>query len=341
MERLFAELARGYGMYVIAGMGYLPSDGAEVRSLALAFSPQGELLGEFARVSLLPSEEDGIAPGEGWTLLQMPPLGRVGVLMGGDVLYPETARLLAYHGAEVLVIMAATSDPALAAQIRATALARAQENQLFVLVSFLVGNDPLQSDRAQFTGRSAILAPMGLTQDHSGILVEMGTAAAEGLITAELDLPALRELWRTTKLSVRRGRPLTLAGQLLASDYTLGRSIDEAWEDVESQRDRTLLLPKPADTPAVPVHELPVIGVEEAIQEETAPAGPSERGQPEEEPPASEPNDATSPLGEKTPVNEGEKASSPTASEARGASTSLQERASAPETSAADESSRE
>ncbi len=262
VERLFAELARSYGMYLIVGAGYLPGTEGGQQAVALAFSPQGEMLGEFARVSLLPHEEDWVSPGEGWSVLQAP-LGRIGVLMGGDVLYPETARLLAYHGAEILVVLAATSDPALAARIRATALARAQENQLFVITSFLVGNDPLRGETAQLTGRSAIMAPVELTERYTGIMVEMGTAAAEGLITAELNFYALRELWQEAMLPTRRGRPLMLAGQVLASDYTLGRSIDEAWEDVEAERERTLLLPEPAGPPAMPVAELPVVGVDE------------------------------------------------------------------------------
>jgi predicted amidohydrolase len=262
VERLFAGLARSYGTHIIVGAGYLPGDGTGRRSLALAFSPQGEMIGEVARVGLLPGDEELIAPGDGWTVLQTP-VGRIGVLMGGDVLYPEVARLLAYRGADVLVVVAATSDPALAARIRTATLARAQENQVFVLASFLIGNDPLRGDDAQFTGRSAIMAPVEMTARHTGIMVEMGTAAAEGLIATELNFYALRELWRETELSPRRGLPLTLAGQTLASDYTLGRSVDEAWEDVEASRKQPLLLPEPTAPPAIPVAELPVVGVSE------------------------------------------------------------------------------
>ncbi|MCD6291025.1 MAG: hypothetical protein J7M34_11025 [Anaerolineae bacterium] len=269
VEKLFSELARSYGVHIIVGAGYLPGDGPGQRSLALAFSPQGELIGEIARVGVLPDEEGMIAPGEGWDILDTP-VGRIGVLMGKDVLYPETARLLAYRGADILVVMAATSDAALAAQIRATALARAQENQIFVLTSFLIGNDPLREGEAQFTGRSAIMAPAAMTSRNSGVLVQMGTSRAEGLITAELNFYALRDLWQRSGLSARSGLPLTLAGQALVTDYTLGRSLDEAWEDVEASRKRQLLLPEPSMPPAVSVTELPAAGEGETAAPLTA-----------------------------------------------------------------------
>ncbi len=280
VERLFAGLARSYGTHIIVGAGYLPGNGARQHSLALAFSPQGEMIGEATRVGLLPEDEGLIAPGDGWVVLPTP-VGRIGVLMGGDVLYPEVARLLVYRGAEVLVVMAATSDPALAARIRLAALARAQENQVFVLTCFLIGNDPLQGDDAQFTGRSAIMAPVEMTTHHTGIMVEMSTAAAEGLIAAELNFYALRELWREAEPSPRRGLPLMLAGQTLASDYTLGRSVDEAWEDVEASREQPLLLPKPAVPLTIPVAELPVVGVSEASIALPSEESPEVTAQPE------------------------------------------------------------
>lgn len=264
VEWLFAELARGYGMYLIIGAGYLPGDGPGQRALALAFSPQGELIGEAARVGLLPEDGGMIAPGEAWAVVQTS-TGRLGILLGGDVLYPEVARLLAYRGADALVVMAATSDPALAARIRMAALARAQENQVFVLASFLIGNDPLRGDNAQFTGRSAILAPAEMTERYTGILAEMGTAAAEGLVAAELNLKALRKLWRGGEFSTRQGTPLMLAGQALVTEYTLGRSVDEGWADVEASRRQTLLLPGPARSPVVPVTELPIVAVSEGL----------------------------------------------------------------------------
>ena len=262
VERLFAELARYYGMYLVIGAGYLPGEGSGPRALALVFSPQGELIGEAARVGLLPGDEGMIVPGEAWAVIQTS-VGRLGILLGGDVLYPEVARLLAYRGADVLVVMAATSDPGLAARIRMAALARAQENQVFVLVSFLTGNNPLREGNVQFAGRSAILAPAEMTEHYTGILAEMGTAAAEGVLAAELNFKALRELWRGERFSTRQGAPLVLAGQALVSDYTLGRSVDEAWADVEASRRKTLLLPGPTHSPVLPVAELPVVAMSE------------------------------------------------------------------------------
>lgn len=269
LEKFYAELARGYGMTILVGMGYLPGVGAGQRALAMAFSAQGERLGEMERVGVFVNESSLIEPGAGWGLIQTS-LGRVGVLLGSDVLYPEAARLLAYRGADLLAVMAATSDATLAARIRLCAAARAQENQLFVLVSFLIGHNPLHNDHAPFTGRSAIFAPAEMTSGYSGVLVEMGTTAAEGLITAEVNPYALRKLWDDGEASPRRGLPLTLAGQLLAADYTLGRTVEEAWQGVEAARAQTLLLPQPSTSAALVDMELaaPAVSVESLAEEE-------------------------------------------------------------------------
>ncbi len=302
VERLFAGLARSYGTHIIVGAGYLPGQGPGQQALALAFSSQGEMIGEAARVSVSPEDEDLIAPGEGWEILETP-VGRIGLLIGADVLYPEPARLLAYRGAEILVVVAATSDPALAARIRAAALARAQENQLFVLTSFLIGSDPFRGGDAQFTGRSAIMAPVEMTARNTGIMVQMGTARAEGLITAELNFYALRELWQQSEPSARRGLPLTLAGQALVSDYTLGRSIDEAWEDVEASREKRLLLPEPSMPPSISVTELPVAAESEAPTTPQPNELPAEEPEPEWPPSESavEPSSTEAPAIEETP----------------------------------------
>ena len=52
-----------------------------------------------------------------------------------------------------------------------------------------------------------------MTPRYTGVLVEMGTSDAEGLLTAELDRDALRELWETGVEPVRRRMPVELCSR--------------------------------------------------------------------------------------------------------------------------------
>ncbi len=60
----------------------------------------------------------GIAqPGSAWDVIPTD-VGRIGVILGGDVLYPEVGRLLAYQGADALVTLAACTDLAMYNKVR-------------------------------------------------------------------------------------------------------------------------------------------------------------------------------------------------------------------------------
>ena len=205
----FSSLARDYSMTLVAGSLYhFDASSQEFRNTAFVFGPDGDLLGQQSQVVLEPDTLDVVQPGPGWQVIDTP-AGRMGILFGFETLYPEPARVLAYQGAEMLLTLAATKRPASYHKIRQAALARCQENQLYGLVSFLVGADPFaRADEPPFLGKSAIFAPIDFTPRFSGVMVEMGSPQAEGVITAEWDYPALHDLWNTAETPIRREMPL-------------------------------------------------------------------------------------------------------------------------------------
>ena len=217
---LFGDLAREYDVTIVAPSAYLPDpfDGV-IRNLAAVFSPSGELLGAQSKVILHAEDEDIAQAGSAWDVIQTD-VGRIGLMLGGDVLYPEVGRLLAYQGAEMLICQGSSTDAALYNKIRSGMLARMQDNQLFGLVSFLVGHNELsRRRRADFVGKSAIFAPQELTPKFSGVLVEMGNQRSEGVLTAEWDFPALKELWESSDTPVRKQLPLEQINRVLTNFY--------------------------------------------------------------------------------------------------------------------------
>ncbi len=249
----FSGLARQYEMIIVAGSVLeVQPDGQDIHNVAVVFGPDGSVLGRQAKVVLGERDRAISTPAAGWGVIPTP-AGKVGILIGEDALYPEPARILAYQGADMLVMMAAVTRPATYQKIRQASLARCQENQLYGMISFLTGPDPFSgADAPPFVGASAIFAPSDFTPRFTGVMVEVGSPLAEGVITAEWDYPALVELWDESDTPLRRNMPLQQAGSILATVFGRGVPLAEASK---------LLLetPAPAALPAAPPTASPAV----------------------------------------------------------------------------------
>lgn len=267
---LFGGLAREQGVTIVAPSAWLPdpagpADGGAdngtpaLRNLSAVFGPTGELLGTQAKVLGASEDEARVGRGGGWRVIPTE-VGRVGLLLGSDVLYPEVGRVLAYQNAEVLLLQAACPSPAAYHKLRAGILARMQDNQLYAAASFVVGPNPLRKGSDPYMGRSAILAPQELTPKYNGVLVEMGSAQSEGVVTAEWDYTALKHLWETSDTPLRRALPPEDAAPLLAALFTQLKALPQA--------PAVGLLPEPA---AVPTDEITFDAVPADMQPDDEP----------------------------------------------------------------------
>ncbi len=217
---LFGGLAREFSVTLVAPSMYLPDpfDGV-LRHLAAVFGPDGTLLGTQAKVMLTKEDELYCQPGSTWDVVQTE-VGALGLILGGDVFYPEVGRLLAFHGAEALICLGASSNLATYNKLRAGALARMQDNQIFAACAFLVGPNYFSpAPDVTFLGKSAIFAPQELTPRFNGVLVEMGNFGSEGVLTGEWDFAALKSLWAKSDSSVRNQVNASQASQMLAALY--------------------------------------------------------------------------------------------------------------------------
>ena len=219
-DDVFGGLAQEFDVTLVAPSAYLPDplDGV-LRNLAVVYGPGGERLGYQAKRVLHPEDEDLAQSGHEWNIIPTP-VGQIGLMLGGDLLYPEVGRLLAYQGAELLIAQGAATDRVLYEKLRAGMLARMQDNQLFAAISFLVGhNEFSRRQRDPFVGRSSVLAPQELTPRASGILVEASNSRTESVLSAVWDYEALAELWETSDTPVRSHLPLDAVGPALAQLY--------------------------------------------------------------------------------------------------------------------------
>jgi predicted amidohydrolase len=227
----FSEVAAEYGMYVVGGSVYLyDEDLDDVRSVCYLFDPNGEIVGYQEKLVLTRQDEELCSPGDRITVLPTE-FGRLGVIIGSDALYPEPARALAAQGADLLIAPAACPGYDLYQKVRGAFQTRVEENQLFGAISFLVGPNSLGGE--QFTGRSAVLAPIEMTSRRSGVLQEVGAANVESFATFECDMDALHQLWETADPPLRHRMPLA-CGQVLADFYRAGVTMSQGREALEA-----------------------------------------------------------------------------------------------------------
>jgi predicted amidohydrolase len=161
-------------------------------------APDGSVAGSYDKVHLFsPAREDRhYAAGRAVTVVDVPThegTWKVCPLICYDLRFPEVFRLAALAGAEVFTVGANWPAPR-ALHRRALAVARAIENQAYVVACNRIGRDP----NVEYAGDSFIVAPSG------EVIAEAGDA--ERVLVADLDraellrwrdrFPALRDLRR-------------------------------------------------------------------------------------------------------------------------------------------------
>lgn len=191
------NLAQRFGIYVQAGYARRESahhsenqhyqhDHAHLqgRNCAAVIAPDGAVLGEYQKVHPFSygKEADHYGGGDHLLLVHCGD-AIIAPLICYDLRFPELWRLAMLNGAEIFTI-GASWPAARQHHWRALAIARAIENQAYVIAANRTGSDPL----LRYAGGSIIVSPKG------EVLAEGSDEPA--VLTAELDLAALRD-WRT------------------------------------------------------------------------------------------------------------------------------------------------
>jgi predicted amidohydrolase len=170
------------------------------RNCAAIISPDGELLGEYQKFHPFSyGKESKFYAGGDHLLLRRCGEGIVCPLICYDLRFPELWRAATLAGSEVFTIGA--SWPAARQQHwRALLIARAIENQAFVVAVNRTGSDP----HLQYAGGSIIISPKGdvLTEADDKPAVLQVDLDLNALRTWRADFPALRDIRRSLLGSV-------------------------------------------------------------------------------------------------------------------------------------------
>jgi predicted amidohydrolase len=181
---LIAQRASELGIHVAFGMATKKEKVESVLyNTAVMVSPDGDVLHEHHKIHLRGEEQmlfrSGYRIRECETSLGEAGL-TVGMMVGWDLAFPETARSLVMRGSELLIVLANWEEPH-TDEYRVYLRARAYENAVFVAAANRVGEEPSYT----FFGQSAIVDPYG--QFYATI-----DEPTEGYAVATLDLSRMR-----------------------------------------------------------------------------------------------------------------------------------------------------
>jgi formamidase len=169
-ERLGA-LARETGVWLIPGSVY-EHDGDSIYNTALVFSPAGELVTSYRKCFPWQPYETS-RPGRHAVCFDIDGIGRFGLAICHDGVFPELWRQLAWDGAEAVFQVSLTPTSDREAEV-AVARANAIVNQFHVV--------NINAGAPAGIGRSVVVDPEGTVRYEAG--------ASEEVITTVLDLEA-------------------------------------------------------------------------------------------------------------------------------------------------------
>lgn len=193
IQEKISQLAKRYGIWVIAGTIPLEGSSARVRASSLVFDNTGRCVARYDKIHLFDvsvSEneihQESLTIERGHELVVVDtPIGCVGLTVCYDLRFPELYQGLAAKGADLFSIPSAFTEVTGKAHWQVLLRARAIENLCYVIAPNQGGYH--ENGRKTY-GHSSIVEPWGA--------VVAQCEAGAGMIIADIDLPRLQQLRR-------------------------------------------------------------------------------------------------------------------------------------------------
>jgi N-carbamoylputrescine amidase len=206
----WAAAARDHRLYLAAGM--CERAGAQLFNSAVLIGPEGHI-GTFRKVHLWNEENLFFEPGDLGFPVFPTPIGRLGAIICYDGWFPESWRLCALQGADIVCMSTnwvpiPGQDPRREAMANILCMAAAHSNSLFIAAADRIGNERGQP----FIGQSLIVS-------HTGWPIG-GPASAdrEEIIYAECNLADARRKRNWNEYNqVLRDRRTDVYGEMLGA----------------------------------------------------------------------------------------------------------------------------
>jgi len=188
---MFTQFATEYGLYIVGGSHPVLRKGLLYNTGHL-FTPSGQCHTQ-DKFHISDSERHyyGMRAGDKLNVFDTP-LGRIGMLLGYDIEFPELVRLVALRGVEILFLPYATDERNSYMRVRYCAQSRAVENVMYVVMTGCIGNLPRVRNFLVNYSQAAVCTPCDIAFPSDGTMGE-ADAASETVTIAELDLNDLAQ----------------------------------------------------------------------------------------------------------------------------------------------------
>lgn len=188
----YAELAKRFGVFILAGSAPLRLTDGRFVNRARLFSPKGNSGFQQKHImTRFEAEKWGISPSSGLCVFDIG-VTKIGVAICYDAEFPLIARALAEAGAEILLVPCCTETLAGYYRVRQACAARAIENQIYVVQSPTVGDAAWCAAMERNVGAAAFFAPPESRFPPDGVLAQ-GALNEPQWVYAALDLDLIAE----------------------------------------------------------------------------------------------------------------------------------------------------
>ena len=185
------KAARENELYI--AFGFVEKEGNVLYNSAVLIDDKGELLGRYRKAHLVAGmEEESFSKGSEFPVFDTP-MGKIGIMICWDSVFPEAARLLTLHGAEIILVPEAV-ERGIEAEWELALRARAFDNGVYLLSCNHVGTDR----ELTYFGQSSVISPYG------EVLAKFDDK--EGILYHEIDMDAVFEC-RDYFYMLRQRRP--------------------------------------------------------------------------------------------------------------------------------------
>ncbi len=186
-HRHLSGVAADLNVWLCPGSVYELGEDGQVYNTAVVYSPRGQLVATYRKVFPWRPFESS-RPGREFVVFDLPRVGRVGLSICYDAWFPESARHLAWMGAEIILNVVKTTTVDRETEV-VLARANAAVNQVYVA--------SVNSAGASGLGHSVLVGPEG------NVLSEL-PHANPGILTGVVDLEAVSTARRVGSFAINR-----------------------------------------------------------------------------------------------------------------------------------------
>jgi predicted amidohydrolase len=173
------EIAKAKNLYIVAGL--IEKAGEKLFNAAVLVSPEG-YVATYRKMHLFNEEKLWFDPGDKGFQVYDLGICRIGIMICFDWFFPESMRILALQGADIICHPANLVLPF----CQDAMITRCLENRVYAITANRTGVETRGGKTFRYTGRSQITAP-------GAQILYRGGSEADEVGVAELDLAVVRE----------------------------------------------------------------------------------------------------------------------------------------------------